>query len=138
MDFPCVLIIGVTQMNAFTPIAIVAAPLTEAAIQTQIDAFIDRLMEIDDFSDELSKQADLGSGWAEDGVQALTVERKHIRKQLDALSDAMAQFIEPVFCMPEDLEPMEAELEASLQAYAALEMAPRSTHERAIWVEPQF
>lgn len=138
MDFPCVLIIGVTQMNAFTHIAMVAAPLTEAAIQTQIDAFIDRLMEIDEFSDELNKQADLGSGWAEDGVQALTVERKHIRKQLDALSDAMAQFVEPVFCMPEDLEPMEAELEASLQAYAALEMAPRSTHERAIWVEPQF
>lgn len=184
-------------MNAFTFIATAAAPSIQDAIQTNIDTLIDQLLALDETQDILMNV--FGAPADDAGVLNMVAERKIIRFKLDALSDAMAQFIEPVFCMPEDLEPMgptreeweaeltqqeseraawifdelltgqeyeahlrmedeleaqllawsdeaedyaadqwDDELEASLQAYAALEMAPRTIYERAIWVESQF
>ena len=125
-------------MNAFTNIATVAAPSIQEAIQTNIDTLIDQLISLDENQSILM---DVFGAPADDaGVLIMNAERRNILFKLDALSDAMAQFIEPVFCMPEDLEPMgptfaewEAELEASAEAYAAFEMISQSGCRRAIW-----
>ena len=91
-------------MNAFTQIATLAAPSIQEAIQTNIDTLIDQLLALDETQDILMNV--FGAPADDAGVLNMVAERKIILAKMDALSDVMAQFVEPVFCMPEDLEPM--------------------------------